>query len=589
MIRQHTKSILFLSALIFCFSNSEAQIIKIEMKGNVDFSTSDYISWIRPQNLKQDDSTPDSIRSRIAHGLTINGYYNFNFKKVTFDITADSQFVNYLISINEKEPTFINDIIVSNLDSLELIMANEKFESMKGSPFIIDELETSFSDLLDHFENDGFPFTSISVESTFFYCDSTNGENLVDLYINFSKSQVSTIDTIIISGNTKTKDYVIKRNLRLRKEEPYSQDKIDNIPIKLNRLHFFEPVETPRYYFNSKNKGVLHVSVKEKGTNSFDGIIGYIPPANENETGYLTGLANINLRNLFGTGRALAFKWNKINRYSQELELAYLEPWILGLPINIDLLLFQRQQDSSYVQRLLNGNFEFLATESMSAALIFSQDYTIPTESDSRGFTVYNSTIFTSGVNLKIDTRDDLFVPTGGLFFLNSYKYRSKNINGPEEYISDTMNTSPNQYSIELDFMIHYKLWSRHIPTVGLHLREIRGDNVEISDMYRFGGATTLRGYREDQFTGNRLLWTNLEYRYLLGRRSYAFLFTDVGYYLQDELPTLGLVQATAVKVGYGLGITFETALGLLGVSYALGEGDTFNKGKIHFGLIGEF
>jgi outer membrane protein assembly factor BamA len=266
-----------------------------------------------------------------------------------------------------------------------------------------------------------------------------------------------------------------------------------------------------------------------------------------------------------------------------------LEPWILGLPINIDLLLFQRQQDSSFVQRLLNGNFEFLATESMSAALIFSQGYTIPTESDPRGFTVYNSTIFTSGVNLKIDTRDDLFVPTGGLFFLNSYNYRSKEINGPAEYISDTMNTSPNQYSIELDFVIHYKLWSRHIPTVGLHLREIRGDNVEISDMYRFGGTNTLRGYRENQFTGNRLLWTNLEYRYLLGRRSYAFLFTDVGYYLRDELPALDLAEASAVKVGYGLGITFETALGLLGVSYALGEGDNFNKGKIHFGLIGEF
>ena len=111
----------------------------------------------------------------------------------------------------------------------------------------------------------------------------------------------------------------------------------------------------------------------------------------------------------------------------------------------------------------------------------------------------------------------------------------------------------------------------------------------ELDELYRFGGATTLRGYREDQFTGNRLLWTNLEYRYLLGRRSYAFLFTDIGYYLRDELLALGLVEATAVKIGYGLGITFETALGLLGVSYALGEGDTFNKGKIHFGLIGEF
>lgn len=586
----HIKSILFLPILFFLFSNSAAQKIgNIEVKNNHDFSASEYNYWLQPKSLKYNDTTIDSIKSRIANGLLRNGYYNFHFKDITSQISADSQYVNYLVTIDEGDPTYIDNIEISNLDSLDLELANEKLERMKGSPFVIDELETSFSELLDHFENSGFPFASINIESTFFFYDSASSENLVDLYISFSKNLISTIDSIVIVGNSKTKDYVITRNLRLRKGEPYSQERIDKIPAKLNRLHFFEPVETPKYYFDSKDKGILQVTVKERGTNNFDGLIGYIPPADDNETGYLTGLVNVSMRNLFGTGRALSFKWNKLDRYSQVLELKYLEPWVLGLPINIDLLLFQRQQDSSYVQRLLNGNFVFLATEFISAALIFSQDYTIPTDPDSRGFTVYNSSIFTSGGNIKIDTRDDLLVPTNGIFFLNSYKYRSKKIGGPAEYIPDTMNTSPNQYSVELDFVVHYKIFTRHVPTVGLHFREIWGDNIEISDMYRFGGTNTLRGYREDQFAGNRVFWSNLEYRYLLGRRSYAFVFTDIGYYLRNKLPALGLEEVSAVKVGYGLGITFETALGLLGVSYALGEGDSFNKGKIHFGLIGEF
>ena len=226
MTHQHTKSILFLLVLIFCFSNSAAQSINdIEVNGNSDFSKSDYISWIRPLNLKYDDFTLDSIKSRIAHELTKNGYYNFNFNDITYDITADSQFVNYSITIDEGDPTYINDIIISNLDSLEMEMANEKFENMKSSPFIIDELETSFSELLDHFENSGYPFASISIESTFFFYNPTDGEYLVDLYINFSKNQISTIDTIIISGNTKTKDHVIIRNLRLRKGESYSHER----------------------------------------------------------------------------------------------------------------------------------------------------------------------------------------------------------------------------------------------------------------------------------------------------------------------------------------------------------------------------
>jgi len=590
MIHRLIKTTLLVSAYVFICSNLAAQTInEIEITGNNDFSTSKYLSWISPQNLKYENSTLDSIKNRIARSLTNRGYYNFRFDAFTHDITSDSQFVNYSIVINEGEPTYINDIIISNLDSLDLEIANESFENIKGSIFIVDELEFSFSELLDHFENSGFPFVSINVESTYFFYNSTNDENLVDLYVSFSKNQISTIDTIEIVGNTRTKDCVIERTLRLKKGEVYSQDKIDKIPTKLNRLHFFEPVETPVYYFNQKDKGVLQVKVKEIGTNSFDGIIGYIPPADDNESGYLTGLANIKLRNLFGTGRAMAFRWNRIDRYSQEIELKYLEPWIFELPLNVDLLLFQRQQDSSYVQRLLSGNLEFLATESMSAALIFSQEYTIPSDPDTRGFTVYNSTSLVSGANLKIDTRDALLVPTSGLFFLNSYKYRSKNINGPAEYIPDSMNTSPDQYCVELDFVVHYKIFSRQVPTIGLHIRELRGDNIEVSDMYRFGGTNTLRGYRENQFAGNRLLWTNLEYRYLLGRQSYAFLFTDIGYYLRDSLPSLGLPETSAVKVGYGLGITFETALGLLGVSYALASGDSFNNGLIHFGIIGEF
>ena len=78
---------------------------------------------------------------------------------------------------------------------------------------------------------------------------------------------------------------------------------------------------------------------------------------------------NVSLRNLFGTGRAVAFKWSKLDRFSQELELKYLEPWIFGFPFNIDFRIYQRQQDTTYVQRSLSGNIVFLATESFSSAL----------------------------------------------------------------------------------------------------------------------------------------------------------------------------------------------------------------------------
>jgi outer membrane protein insertion porin family len=118
---------------------------------------------------------------------------------------------------------------------------------------------------------------------------------------------------------------------------------------------------------------------------------------------------------------------------------------------------------------------------------------------------------------------------------------------------------------------------------------ELQGDNIEVSDLYRIGGNNTLRGYQEDQFMGNRLLWTNIEYRYLIEKRSYAFIFTDIAYYSRRDIEVESLNNFSATKIGYGMGITFETGLGMLAVSYALAKGDSFNRGKIHFGLIGEF
>ena len=111
----------------------------------------------------------------------------------------------------------------------------------------------------------------------------------------------------------------------------------------------------------------------------------------------------------------------------------------------------------------------------------------------------------------------------------------------------------------------------------------------EVSDLYYLGGTNTLRGYREKQFQGNRLAWSNLEYRYLLTRRSFAFVFFDSGYFLRSEDLSRGIQKVSDVKLGYGIGINLETGLGVLGVSFALAKGDSFSDGKIHFGLLNEF
>lgn len=501
--------------------------------------------------------------------------------------TIKNIFLLLLLSSTLFAQTVINNIFY-NYDKNDSTFLYNNFNYLKGNDFSKEIIEESISAVLDHYENTGYPFASIKIESVYFFTDSLNEKKYADVYINIDKGLLCRIDKIEIEGNTKTKDYVITREVRNLNGKFYDQSLIDKIPEQLNRLRYFEPIEQPGYYLNNNNEGILKIIIKEKETNNFDGIIGYVP-GNDSEKGFFTGYVNISLRNLFGTGRSAAIRWLQENRNSQELELKYLEPWLFGFPFNIEAGLNQRKQDSTYVQRSLTGKLEYLASEEISSSLLISTTSTIPTERQNKIFTVFNSTSFSTGINLKIDTRNDIYAPTKGIILVNTYKYTSKSINGPIEYITPTTRTENNFQHIEIDFGFYQEIFSEQIIALGVHARELKGTDIEISDLYLLGGTNTLRGYREKQFTGNRILWTNLEYRYLLTQRSFAFLFFDTGYFLRNENIERNITKLDGFKIGYGLGLNIETGLGILGVSFALAKGDSFSDGKIHFGIVNEF
>ena len=577
--------ILFISSFI-----SAQKLNSFEVNGNFNFEDSEYLKWSELSiNQPIYNGILDSVKSKIARNILKQGYYFIEFNNADLIFSEDSTRFEIVLDINEGDPVIINNVFIDGIDTTTDISVFRQFEYLKRQIFIKHELESNIEKLLTGFENSGFPFAKIQIISVNVFRDSINDENLADIYLKVLSGTENKIDRVEIRGNTSTKDYVIIRELRLESGESYVQNRIEEFPNRLNRLRFFEPVPIPQYFINSKNEGVLLVEVTEKNTNNFDGIIGYIPPGKNESSGYITGLVNISLRNLFGTGRAASIRWNKYNRDSQELDLKYLEPWFLSFPLNINLGLYQRVQDTTYVQRKFEGSLEYLATEDISASVLIASESVVPTVRAIPIFTVYNSSYITTGANLKIDTRDDPYSPTEGLLFINSYSFSRKTINGPSEYITSNLNTSVDLQRFSSSFYFFYELFSRQIVAIGVNAREMRGSTFENSDLYKLGGTNSLRGYREEQFLGSRIFWSNLEYRALLTRRSYGFIFFDTGYYFRPEEIDKNIPKSEEFLYGFGLGLNLETALGVLRVSYALGEGDTFSDGKIHFGILNEF
>jgi outer membrane protein insertion porin family len=574
--------------LFFVFSAGiYSQVIQsISISGNKVFSLTDLQNTVISfKSQKVYPGIADSARLSMQKYLASGGYYNPVIKA---ELTRQDNSKNYTLNIlvDEGPVTYLRNIIISDAGASDFADAAIRFSYLKSSQFILADFEKVIAGLLTAYENSGYPFAVIKIVSVSFTTDSTGTHN-ADIRLSIDKKNLCKIERIEVEGNSKTDAGLIIRTSRINPNSIYSQKKIEEAASLLNRLRFFETVETPSFYYNNKNEGVLKIIIKEKQTNSFDGIIGYVPSTNGNESGYFTGFINIGLRNLFGTGRSASFKWQTETKTTQELELKYSEPWLFNYPFNLDLSLFQRKQDTTYVQRNLEAKLEYLATENISAGVIASTQSTIPSENLTNS-SVYNSTSLITGFTLKYDSRDDFYSPTGGIYFSNVYKLINKKIKADKNY-SSALEGSFELQKFEIDLALYHSFFEKQVTALSFHARELKGSNYDISDYYQLGGTNTLRGYREKQFWGNRLIWSNFEYRFLFSERSFGFVFLDGGYFLRSADAVRNIEELSDFKMGYGVGMNLDTGLGVLTISFAIAKGESFKEGKIHFGLLNEF
>jgi outer membrane protein insertion porin family len=267
------------------------------------------------------------------------------------------------------------------------------------------------------------------------------------------------------------------------------------------------------------------------------------------------------------------------------VEFNYLEPWVASLPLNAQLGFFQRKQDSTYIKMQYDVTAEWMLMEEFSVGGSFSQANITPTEGYGQS-ALAASTTTSGGVSIQYDSRDNIAAPTQGLYYTTQYQSGRKSIRhmaaGGDSIVTATQR-------VLLDLKYYRTLWFRNVLAAELHVRDFSAGDIDQSDLFQLGGATTLRGYREGQFLGSRLVWSNLEYRILMASQSFVFGFIDAGYIVQPAITSIARAASEQTKIGYGVGVQLDSGIGLIGVSIALGEGDTFSTAKLHIRLINAF
>jgi outer membrane protein insertion porin family len=589
-MKEKIKIILIFGFLILLTVNGFGQAVvrNMDFYGNERIDDELLETW---SGLKEGSAINQAIIHRINQKI-ITAYQEVGYLFARIDstiITKEDSGKTMSIRWHINEGTLVRLGKVRMVaDSLSLEDLENLVDFNEGDIYRREYIESEIALIGQFYAENGFPLATIDITNT----SLRNEDDIkyIDIEIKINSGPGITINKIILRGNQSTHDEVILRELDIKNGAKYNQKKIDDVPKQLNHLGFFNEISPVRVIGLKNGRANLLIEVKESNTTTFDGIVGYIPPpqTNPTEEGYFTGLINLNFRNLFGTGRRFEVNWRKPDKFSEEFRIYYEEPWIFNFPMNIGAGLERIVRDTTYIERSYFLNSTLKLSAEFKGFLNISHKEVVPDSLASRNLRMTRNTTTDGEIGVQYDTRDFPTNPRKGLRYMASFSFGTKENTGPTYLIKeDSLVLREGIKKIKGHLSYFQRLWQNQVFAFHFNGSHIEGDKnqLQLSDHFWFGGFGSLRGYRENQFHGTSVSWINLEYRFIIGRNSRVFLFSDWGFYQYED--------ATGVKKdilpGYGVGIRFDTPLGIMGVDYGLGRGDTFSTGKIHFGIINSF
>ncbi|MBK8584155.1 MAG: BamA/TamA family outer membrane protein [Bacteroidetes bacterium] len=153
----------------------------------------------------------------------------------------------------------------------------------------------------------------------------------------------------------------------------------------------------------------------------------------------------------------------------------------------------------------------------------------------------------------------------------------------------DSLELQSVTYEGVLNADFYLSLGGKNVLNLGTKSGLIFNDQLFTNELYRIGGLKSLRGFDEESIYASSFSIGKIEYRYLLEQNSFLFTFVNAAYY---ENKSRGF-NLKDTPWGFGAGLNFETRIGIMSISYALGKQFDnpiyFKNGKIHFGIVNYF
>ena len=443
--------------------------------------------------------------------------------------------INEIIIVTKKDNT--NGIIDSGIDSIKI--KTREFSDLTNQ-------------LLEQIDRKGNSFSEIT------YVNPLLKNDTLFLEMKISNSSSRKIDKVITRGYEDFPKKFISKYFLIDKNTVFSKQKLNQVSALSNKLDFIKEKKVPEVLFK-KDSTHLYLFLDKIGTSSFDGLVNF--SSKENGKGLLlNGNLDLKLNNTFNTGEKFEIIWNKVSDEKTDFKINSYVPYILNSKFSTTLEFYLYRQDSTFINTNFELKTDYLINQKSHASILFnSKNSNYLLNISNNDLASYSNYFIGLGYELKKSSTSNLYKYKNGL-----------NLNltiGKRKTDTESINQLKFHFSAFANVQINNRGYLNIKNESGL----LTSKNYLLNELFRIGGANSIRGYNEQSIFTNGYSYSNIEFRYSLDTSSYLYSITDLGVYKENTTNKIKKL------LGIGAGYQFRINNNLVNLGYVISTNSSTN------------
>lgn len=502
------------------------------------------------------------------------GYVDFRILSAVAELSKDRDVFYVTLTVDEGNRYKVSELeIDSQLRDFDASVLNQYITIEQGDWYNADLIQENVDILTTKLEDNQYAFVNIRPD-----LQRNSEESTVKVTFRINETPPVFVERINVSGNSRTLDKVIRRELDVVEGDPFSRSKLNSSERNIRNLDYFETVNVDVSQGSAPDKTVLDIDVEEKSTGEISIGAGF-----STSDGPLADL-RLRERNFLGKGQDLLFA-TTLSGERTEFDVAFTEPHFLDRDVSAGFDIFHvtrdLQDESSYDQTRSGGalrlGFPLSERWRQTWRYRFERNEITDVESDaSRFIREQEGTRNTSAISQRLtyDSRDTRLMTTNGwLLWLDT---EMSGLGGDSQYISGKTGASY--------FYPIADKWTLNILGETGAIEGYGDENVAINERY-FMGGTKIRGFddagigprdtdTDDALGGNVFYRGSMELTFPIGLGDdlglYGHAFTDAGSLFDlDDASGANVADDSSLRAAAGLGLSWRSPFGPIRVDLA--------------------